>query len=277
MNDPDQPRFRQTLRTGEQPKMGSPFLPVAEDLEWLRSDWLMSKALPPNAVLRRGSGTLRQLLCHGLIHRAWRHHGLEGHPTVIGPDLLALLEHHNIELRHAVTMVAGGACVDGVQFIATGLCRTDNPTTGVSADAEEGFAVATSTIARDARGEAEKNELTPMVEREWRIGQYLDAPGAIRRGQKISRRLIIDFFANYAGGVHLDRAVGQANAERRALYELVAELEERVAVDKVEGLYFELLAIGQALGQSDSLQRLVEAIHRNDHPNSAADEIKAAP
>jgi len=242
--------------------MPSPYLPVAEDLEWLRDDWC-SAAMPPASTLRRGSGTLRQLLCGHMVQRAWRHHGLEGSPTINGPDLNALCIHGGHELRHAGSAIAGGAHVRGVHYSLIGLWRTDNPTTGVSADADEGFAVAVGSVMRLVSGEGETDELTPLVEREWKIGDYLDAPGAVRGGQVISRRLIIEFFANYAGGVHLDRATGQSNAEKRALFELVAELEQRVSVDEVEGLYFELLSIGQALGRSPASARLIAAIRAN--------------
>lgn len=262
-------RFRQSIQTKTEQVERSPYHAVAEDLDWFRDEWCSLKEPVSNAALRRSSATLRQLLCQDMILRAWRHHELEGRPILVGPDLLALAEHHGHELRHAASVIAGGACVDGVQFAFIGAWRMDNPTTGVSADADEGFAVGVGSIARDVRGNEETNELTPMVDREWRIDQYLKAPGAIRRGQTVPRRLIIDFFANYAGGVHLDRATGQANAEKRALYELVEELEERVAVDKVEGLYFELLAIGQSLGNSQSLRKLAKAIRQNEKSNKA--------
>ena len=259
-------RFRNILRSGAERAPVSPYLPVAEDLDWLRDAWLHAPNPLSNGELRRGSATLRRLLNDNMIQRAWRHHGLEGAPTVIAPDLAALAAHEGMELRHAASLVAGGAIVDHAHISMVGTWRVDNPTTGVPADAEEGFAVSTGAIARDTRGDGEPNALTPLVEREWRLSAYLDAPGAVRRGQAISRKQIIDYFANYAGGVHLDRAVGNANAEKLALFELVAELEQRIACDKTEGLYFELLSIGQALGGSANLQRLAAAIHENAMP-----------
>lgn len=259
-------RFRHVLRTGVERAPVSPYLPIADDLDWLRDDWLRASKAPSDAELRRGSATLRRLLNDHMIQRAWRHHCLEGAPTVIAPDLVALAAHQGRELHHAASLVAGGAIVDHAQISMVGAFRVDNPTTGVPADADEGFAVSVGSIIRDARGPGEPNPLTPLVEREWRLSAYLAAPGAVRRGQPISRRQIIEYFANYAGGVHLDRAVGNANAEKLALFELVAELEQRVLCDKTEGLYFELLSIGQTLGGSPSLQRLAVAIHQNAAP-----------
>lgn len=241
----------------------SPYLPVAEDLEWLRSDWC-SADTPSTGVLRRGSAALRQLLCGHVIQRAWHYHGLSGAPVITGPDLQALAANLDHDLRHAVSVIAGGAHVRGVEYSFVGMWRADSPTTGISADADEGFAVSTGSIARLVQGDPAPDDLTPLVQREWRIDPYLKSPGAVRSGQSISRGSIIQFFANYAGGVHLDRVTGQTNAEKRALYEFVADLEQRVSVDEIEGLYFELLSIGQALGRSPSLGRLAEAIRRND-------------
>lgn len=260
---PDQPRFRHALRTNVQRPETSPFLPVAEDIEWFRDDWFKAKSPPSNAALRRGSAALRHLLCEGTIAKAWKHHGLAGTPTVKGPDLRALAAHHNHELRHAVSVVAGGACVDDVQFSLVGAWRINHPKTGVPADADEGFAVSVGSISRHTLGESEQNDLAPLVEREWRIGAYVGAYGAVRRGQPITRQAIIEFFANYAGGVHLDRVAKKSNAQKSALYELVEELDHAVTVDKVKGVYFELLSIGQAIGTSESLQKLADAIRKN--------------
>lgn len=259
-------QFRHVLRTGVESAPISPYLPIAEDLDWLRDDWARVPKPPSDAELRRGSATLRKLLNDNMIQCAWRHHGLEGAPTVIAPDLVALAASQGMELHRAASLVAGGAIVDHAQISMVGTFRVDNPTTGILADADEGFAVSVGSILRDTRGPGERNSLTPLVEREWRLSAYLAAPGAVRRGQTISRRQIIEYFANYAGGVHLDRAVGNANAEKLALFELVAELEQRVLCDKTEGLYFELLSIGQALGGSPSLQRLAVAIRQNAAP-----------
>jgi hypothetical protein len=88
------------------------------------------------------------------------------------------------------------------------------------------------------------------------LNKYLDAPGAVGIGQFITRRRIVQFFANHAGGVHL----GGKNHRDSKIYEFIAQFENKVMADKMDGLYFELLSIGQAIGRSPDLQKLSEKI-----------------
>jgi hypothetical protein len=129
----------------------------------------------------------------------------------------------------------------------------------VSADADEGFAVAVGSVSRHTLGEQVYGPLTKLVEAEHKIGTYLNAPGAVRRGHAISRSLIIQYFANFAGGVHLDR-VGERNPAKKAKYDLVVELERKASVLDMDGVYFELLSIGQALARSPDILKLEETI-----------------
>lgn len=238
-------------------RTSDPWLTVAEDIEWLQQQWCTLYEPPSDADLRRGSATLRRLLVNGLLGQAWRRFGFERQPKVIGPDVLALLARDNTELRHVVGLVAGGATIRGIQTSMIGAKRVDNPTTGVSADADEGFAVAVFHISRDARGAKGESDLTPLTEREWYLSKYLDAPGAIRLGQTISHLDIVKYFANVAGGVHLDAVESSGEDDQWAL---VRDLQHKVKADVMEGLYFALLSIGQALGRSADLQTLAAKI-----------------
>jgi hypothetical protein len=92
----------------------------------------------------------------------------------------------------------------------------------------------------------------------WSLSNYLDAPGAIRRGETISRRDIVTYFANVGGGVHL----GPAKPSKQQTYALIDELLNKVGADIMDGVFFELLSIGQAIGHSDDLNRLVAAIRK---------------
>jgi hypothetical protein len=91
---------------------------------------------------------------------------------------------------------------------------------------------------------------------------YLKAPGAVRRGETISRQELIQYFANYAGGIHLDRNK-KTPGKKRPNYDLIAELERNVQADTMDGLYYALLSIGQAVGRSNDLLELAAKI-RND-------------
>lgn len=82
------------------------------------------------------------------------------------------------------------------------------------------------------------------------------------RTQIIKRREIIDYFRNYVGGAHHDllKGANHANSDR---YELVADLAGHVLADVRDGLYFELLSIGQSVARSDDVRALAEKIRVN--------------
>jgi hypothetical protein len=232
---------------------------TAEDIEWLRDVWWGGGGLLTEPDLRRGSAVLRRLLVEGEISKAWRNHGFQGQPTIIGPDGAALAAMRNVRLEHAASLVVGGGRLNGIDAAMIGAFRVFNSATGQGPEAESGFVVLVTSILRDASSPAPPGPLLDIVERAWRLTDYLSAPGAVRRGEIISRQLVIQFFANYAGGAHLDR-ISAIIRNKTARYELVAELERRVNADTMDGLHFELLSIGQAIGRSADMHRLASAI-----------------
>jgi hypothetical protein len=232
---------------------------IAEDIDWLRDVWWQGDGHLKEPDLRRGSVVLRRLIVDGEIVKAWRSHGFQGQPTVTAPDGAALASEHNVRLEHAASLIVGGGRLNGIDAAMIGAFRVFNPATGQGPDAESGFAVLVTSILRDASSSAPPGTLTDKVERAWRLTDYLSAPGAVRRGQIISRQLVIQFFANYAGGAHLDR-ISAVIRNKTARYELVAELERRLNADTLDGLHFELLSIGQAVGRSNDMHQLAAAI-----------------
>jgi hypothetical protein len=167
------------------------------------------------------------------------------------------------------SLIAGGGRVNGIDIAMIGVHRVDNPTTGVPADAEEGFAVQTGAIARDAsgtNGAPAPSELDVHLFREWPLSNYLDAPGAIRRGELIARRDILQFFCKLAGSVHLDRVLASSR-KRPWSFGHIEELEGRVQADRRDGLMFEILSIGQAIGQSDDMMILAAMIREATLPS----------
>lgn len=240
-----------------------PWTTVADDIEWFQKEWCTLYAPPSEADLRRGSAALRRLLIDGALQSAWRHYGFKGQPTISGPDLEALLAEHKTPLRHVVSLIAGGATINGLQFLMLGAARVDNPKTGVSADAEEGFAVSVFSVSRDARNGPADGGLLHLTEKPFSLNDYLGAPGAVRIGTAFKRRDIIQYFANYAGGVHLDGAK-KKRRKKTEVYEHIAQLEKKIQADTMDGLYFELLSIGQALGKSADLKALAEKIRASE-------------
>jgi len=233
---------------------------VLEDIEWLHNEWWLGE---PDKLtdghLRRGSSTLRLLLVDNLIQKAWKHYGFARQPRLQGPDVYAIAAQEGLRLDLAVSLIAGGGRVSGLDLSFVGAFRVDNPTTGVSADAESGFAVRVTSIARDASKPPTPSPLDPLVQRDWFVSEYLEAPGAVRCGVVVKRREVIEYFRNYVGGVHHDLIKGAKHAKKDR-YELVAELERRVQADVRDGLYFELLSIGQAVARSQDILDLAERI-----------------
>jgi len=233
-----------------------PWHSVADDIEWFEKEWCTLYEPPSDAEIRRGSAALRRLLVEDYLGEAWRKFGFEKQPRVLGPDVVALTAKQSHEIRRIAALIAGGATMNGIQAAMIGLARVDNPNTGVSADAEEGFAVETFNIARDARGQPEDNDLAGLINKEWHLSNYLDAPGAVRRGEEIPRRDIVGYVANVGGGVHLR----VTNKKKEKVYALVEELINKVSVDTMDGVFFEILSIGQAIGRSEDLRKLAAAI-----------------
>jgi hypothetical protein len=151
---------------------------VAEDLEWLQAAWAVDPDKLSDADVRRGGATIRRLLLErgqGAILKAWRAMGFEKQPLVTGPDLLALLDQLHRPVEHVVSAVAGGVPVNGIEIVALGLHRVRHPKTGVPPDAEEGFAVEVSSVARNLTRAGEVPTPSPYdanINRVWRLAEH---------------------------------------------------------------------------------------------------------
>lgn len=239
-----------------------PYCSVLEDLEWLWDEWWNGD---PDQLtdghIRRGSAALRLLLVDGLLGKAWRNLGFKSEPVLYAPNLEALVSYHDLRLDLAVSCIAGGGRQRGVDMSFLGAFRVDNPATGMLADAEEGFAVCTTLVARMASENPPITELNPLIEHRWTISNYLKSAGAIRKGVIISRQEVIEYFRNYAGGTH-HYLLGGTPKKKTTSYEIISDLSGRVDADIRDGLYFELLSIGQTVARSNDVRTLVEAIRK---------------
>jgi hypothetical protein len=265
-----------------------PFQAVAEDLEWLQDEWWLG--FPDhltNGHLRRGSSAIGALTIDGLLVRAWRHYGFEGEPTIVGPDLAGLAVREGVQLEMAATVIAGGGRERLLEMAMIGAFRVANPETGAPANADVGFAVKQTGLQRPANILIANSD--PLINRVWTLSEYLSAPGVVRRGTLIPREILVDYFRRHANSnreLPQPSVAGSAAATSQTRAELFAMLDETAGkshADGRDGLYFELLSIGQALGGSRDLQALTQRIReqqraeRRSSPPRAAHETKVTP
>lgn len=259
----EQIRYSGSLRSEEYHAPVDPLGTVAEDIEWFAKHWCRLHEAPTDTEIRHGIAALRRLLLEDALGSAWRHVGFTKQPTIRAPDLDALLDHKGIAAQHVVSLIVGGATVNGLQHALIGVRRIDHPKTGVPADAESGFAVEVFNISRDARSPSTDVGMSDLTDQEQTLSTFLKKPGAVRTGALITRRQIITYFASQVGGVHID-GIGQrrrrSNAAPDPAHVLLQDLQNKVQVDVMEGLYFAVLSMGQAIGRSDDLQKLARAI-----------------
>src|SRR5712664_534197 len=107
-----------------------PFCSLLEDIDWLRSAWLLGDSdRLSDADIRRGSTQLHLLLAQGLLQKAWMHYGLEKQPRISGPDIAALAKEKGLRLDLVGSLVAGGGLIEGVSASLIGGFRVNNPST----------------------------------------------------------------------------------------------------------------------------------------------------
>jgi len=245
------------------PPSTSKYQIVADDIDYFQSNWCTLFQPPTDVEIRWGVAAIRRLLMEGLLGQAWRESGLPGEPSVEAPDVLAILAHQGTEVRHVVALIAGGASIDGIASSMIGSARTHNESTGIGPDAEEGFAVSVFQVARDARGEETEGPISHLVRTKFPVSAFLNSVGAIRIGEEIKRHDIIQYFAKEGGGVHLDRRSNRKQKERE-IFDRIRDLQGKVQPFSMEGLYFEILSIGQAIGKSHDLNNLKEIIRAKE-------------
>jgi hypothetical protein len=184
-------------------------------------------------VVRRGSAILRRLLVDGILHEAWRYHGFAAQPVIRAPDLYLMVGRKPEAVEIAV---AGGAHYGGMYTAGATLMKGPEPAE-IPTDVDPSW----------------------LTDRPWRLSEFVESPAVIVDGQIIRRREIVKYFANIAGGVHLTRS-SRVRKKEEELVRRIKRVEGRVQVHVADGLYFELLSIGQAIGRSDDVIRLCETI-----------------
>ena len=172
--------------------------------------------------LRRNSTVLRRILVNGDFGRAWRAVGFEREPDINAIDLLKHIEGFDLsEIKFAL---AGGALFKGSKFACILLYLSD-------------------------AAEARRRDTQP-TERGFHLSEFLNSASFITDGEIVTRREVIQYVANKLGGAHLDADI-----------EPPLKSLGGVEIFGKPAVYFELLAIGQAVAHSIDTDRFLQKAH----------------
>lgn len=214
---------------------------VIEDLEFFRDEW---EGDISEAAVRRGSAILRRLLVEGNLGKAWRATEYVKEPNIVGVNLDLQIDALNKGKIYVA--LAGGGTRSGITaggvFIVKG--ASSPPPTPIGEDGKP-------------------MDATAFLEYSFSLTKYLESACAVVDGHVIKRREIIKYMANVKGGVHLGTS-SHARDSERILIRRVSKLEKRVNMCSMDGLFFELLSIGQSLAQSPDMAELINKVRNND-------------
>lgn len=201
----------------------SQLLSVAEDIEYLRGTWADGAS---DGDLRRGSALLRRFLIdggNGILIVVWHLLGLPGQPRVKAPSLppQILAAGSKVDLA-----AAGGATIRGATM--AGISQT------------------TERIAAEFSPDGCEQLLL----------EYVGAPSVIIRGERVTRRELVKFFAHHLGGVHMSSKVMRKEQDMVRRIRRIETLRIHSKMLGKDLLHFELLAIGQAIGRSDDFKTM---------------------
>ena len=205
---------------------------VAEDLVYLRDNWSNGAS---EAAVRRGSAILRRILVEGCLGQAWRSAGFAGEPEIEGMDINTCIKGH--EISQVEFASAGGATNNGITI--GGVCHIKrNRTDSIGPEIPAGG---------------------PPIPVALRVSNYLEGSCAIVNGSAINRREVIKYMANTRGGVHLGN--GRRKSREEKIIQRVSKLENQFNLASMDALFFELLSIGQAVGNSPDIVVLIDKIN----------------
>ncbi len=204
---------------------------VAEDLEYL-AEWGSNIT---DREIRHGSAVLRRLLVEDVYGTAWRTIGWQKQPKLIAVSIDQIASPNN--LSKIVYAIAAGATFRGVQMA----CLMVN----------EG----SSSIGEQLGPPLRENGYPG--DREFSISEYLSSLSGVVDGKSFNRREVIKYIANVKGGVHL--SAKERKAEKKLVVRL-GKIEKKIMVHTTDGLMIELVAIGQAVGNSQDAQNFIKHV-----------------
>jgi hypothetical protein len=202
---------------------------VAEDLEYL-GEWGPDIR---DADIRRGSAVLRRLLIEDAYGQAWRSCGFARQPTVRAVDLISLIAP--LHPSDFVYGIAGGAEFRGEEIAGLLACKIDRKPDAAYHRASERY---------------------PAL-RDYSLSGLLSSASGFVEGRVFNRREVIKYIANVKGGVHLSEAERKAEAK---LVERLGGIEKKIHVHRTDSLLVELVAVAQAIGQSENAHQLVARV-----------------
>ena len=177
--------------------------------------------------LRRSSAILRRLLVDDELGQAWRADGRERQPIIRAATLTSLLSR--VPQRRVVMAAAAGAHYEGLAMMGI---------------AELNYKLSADEV-KSLHGDG-----LPLVDLP--LQSYLASATMIVAGHAISRRLLVKYVANKLGGAHHDP---KRRPDKEAKpYELLDQVRERYQLGVKNAVYFELLAVGQAIVNSPSIR-----------------------
>ena len=208
---------------------------VAEDLSYLKDEWNNN---PTEQAIRRGSVILRRLLVERDFSKAWRTVGFEKEPKVTALNLNKKLE--GLNLSSIIVATAGGANYRGMTVSALHMASSRD---GMFLQGHD------PTTPRD----------NVEIKEELFLSSFIESDCSFANGQFINRREVIKYMANVRGGAHL-KLSGELRQENEALVHKISALEERINFHQMDGLFFELLSIGQCLSLSPDVARFLSKL-----------------
>jgi hypothetical protein len=197
---------------------------VVSDIDFLRNEFTSTV---DDHSLRRNSPILRRLLVSGDFHRAWKILGLPGQAIIKAPSIDPLIKLFTLDQIEYAT--AGGA--NSPMGVITGVI-----------------------ILKRALSPNEVAKLNnPPHMKEYEILKFVESACAIVRGEKVKRRVLINYVCNKLGGAHFDPK--RKNKKNEKIYSLLDDVAWRLELVDKPAIYYELLSMGQSLLMSEDLAR----------------------
>jgi hypothetical protein len=204
---------------------------VANDLQYL-ANWGPEIS---EGEIRRGSAILRRLLVEDVYGYAWKEIGKLNQPRLIAVDLSPILTPDN--LPSIIFSLAAGANFRNIRTACMIITEGDR------------------TIGMNLHPPICTNGYPG--EREFTLSEFLSSVSGIVGGKTFNRREVIKYIANVKGGVHLGSK--QRKSEQK-LITRIQKIENKMQVHTTDGLLVEIVAIGQALGNSENAKEFIKCV-----------------